>query len=304
MTTPTPAPTPTSPFAGPDPAAAGQAPTWYVPSDQPAYGSQPAYGQPAYGSQPAYGQPAYGQPAYGSQPAYGQPGYGQPGYGQPGYGQPSGPQGGGKRPNRNGVVVAVVAAVLAIGGIAYVVGRDDTSSAGNRPASERETERTDDAGDGTTSGRDDTPSNTQVAVPTPNGGGTSAAVTPSDDVLATAYARVTAVRPTAAVLDCLRQGGSIAPTELTSVAQGTVTDFETAAAGVLTVVDCAPDADAAYGVGESLAYLTGVPWDTGCLQQIWAGLDRGSRITLAAESLVDTQGYASDALSVFASCQA
>ena len=127
---------------------------------------------------------------------------------------------------------------------------------------------------------------------------------PSDDVHTPAYTRITDVRPPASVMDCPRQGGAIAPTELAAVAQGTVTDFETAAAGVLALVDCAPPADAAYGVGESLAYLTGVPWDTGCLQRIWAGLDRGSRITLAAESLVDTQGYASDALTVFASCQA
>ena len=287
MTTPTP--------QYPQPTADGQAPTWYVPNG--ATAPQPLSAAPP----PPPGQPPYGQPVYG-QPTYGQPPYGQPVYGQPVYGQVPAPQGG-KRPNRRAVVAAVVVGVLALGGIVYAVGRDDASSAGDRTSSDRGSDRDDDRTDTNDGGGRDGTATTQVAVPTPNGGGSGAAV-PADDVLATAYARLTSTRPSESVMRCLRDGASLAPAELTAVAQGTVADFETAAAGVLTLVDCAPDADAAYGVGESLAYLTGVPWDPGCLQQTWAALDRGSRITLAAESMVDVQGYQADAIAVFGNCQA
>ncbi len=274
--------TPSSAF--PQPANPAAAPAWYVPNG--ATAPLPLASAPPPPPAGPYAQPPYGQPAYG------QPAYGQPAYGQPGYGGPAAP--GGKRPNRNGIVAAVVAGVLAIGGIAYAVGRDDAGSAAERSVTDRDREEDD-------GGRDGRTPDTEVVVPTTAGGGTASV--PSDDVLATAYARLTATRPTEAVMQCLRQGASIAPTELTAVAQGTVNDFETAAAGVLALVDCAPGADAAYGLGESLAYLTGTPWDTGCLQRVWSGLDRGSSITLAAESMVDVQGYAADALTVFASCQ-
>jgi hypothetical protein len=114
---------------------------------QPQYG-QPQYGQPQYG-QPQYGQPPEGQPAYGSPPrgaspyqpqSYGNPSpppqYGQPQYGQPQYGQPPGsPQYGpppgmyqtSPTPPRQvnkkaiGILAALVAVVVVIGGIAYAV---------------------------------------------------------------------------------------------------------------------------------------------------------------------------------------
>jgi Domain of unknown function (DUF4333) len=131
-----PAPPP-SPY-GPPPSY-GQAPSYGQPTydqptyDQPTYGSSPhaapPYGPPPqqYGQSP-YGPPPqeYGQSPYGQPPQYGQSPYGQP----PQYGQPS-PQCGMYQPSPTpvrkkrgkalGLLAAVIAVVVVIGGIAYAV---------------------------------------------------------------------------------------------------------------------------------------------------------------------------------------
>lgn len=252
---------------------------------------QGPYGQPPYGQAP-FGQPSYGQPQYGQAP-FGQPQYLQPQYGQPG----SGGNGSGKQPNRTGLIAALVVGVLAIGGIAYAVSGDDSPAAARQSAEERdETDRTDP--DATNGNGLPTP-----VVSTPGVTVAPGATAPSDEVLAAAYIRLTATPPSGSVMSCLRADATIAPAELTAIANGQSMDFQTAAAGVVAIVDCAPDADAAYGIAESLAYLYKVPWDTGCLQSIWAQLDASTQVTLAAESLVDPATYGADATNIFGSCQ-
>jgi len=94
---------------------------------QPGYGQpQPGgYGQPQQPPAPPQGQPAYGYPqqAPPAQAPYGQPAYPQPGYGQQppygqvpqqGYGYPQPPQQGGNG-KRNGIIIGVVVALVAVG---------------------------------------------------------------------------------------------------------------------------------------------------------------------------------------------
>ncbi|SEG86500.1 hypothetical protein SAMN05216223_117109 [Actinacidiphila yanglinensis] len=77
--------------------------------------AQPGYGYPQQAPPPAppYGGQAPQQPAYGQQPGYGQ----QPPYGQvpqqQGYGYPQPPQGGNGK--RNGLIIGVVVALVAVG---------------------------------------------------------------------------------------------------------------------------------------------------------------------------------------------
>jgi hypothetical protein len=93
------------------------------PPQQGGYGQpqpqQPGYGYPQQAPPPAapYGQPPQQQPGYGQQPQ--QPGYGQqPPYGQMpqqgGYGYPQPPQGSGNG-KRNGIIIGVVVALVAVG---------------------------------------------------------------------------------------------------------------------------------------------------------------------------------------------
>ncbi|HEY8987036.1 MAG TPA: hypothetical protein VIU15_46635 [Streptomyces sp.] len=107
---------------GPNPY--GQPPAAPGPYGQqpPAYEGAP-YGPPQqapYGVQSPYGQPPQGQPPYG-QPPYRQPPYGQPPYGQPPYGQPWGaPAPLPPRKRRLGLVLGIVASVLALLTVAAV----------------------------------------------------------------------------------------------------------------------------------------------------------------------------------------
>ncbi len=110
---------------------------------QPAFG-QPQYGQPStprdpgaqgpqqvYGQPPAYGQNPFSQPTGGQAP-YGQPPHGQQQYGQSPYGQPPFQQPPTPQNSSTRIVIAVVAvmAVIAVGGLAYLVfgGGDDKKS--------------------------------------------------------------------------------------------------------------------------------------------------------------------------------
>ncbi|WP_018024178.1 hypothetical protein [Corynebacterium ulceribovis] len=102
---------------------------------------QPNYGQSAGGYQQQPGQQGYSQQNYGQQ-AYGQQNYGQQGYGQQGYNQSAfgqqpggyGPQNYGQPPAKRGsnklmyIIIAAVVAVVAIGGIALVMGSGGLSS--------------------------------------------------------------------------------------------------------------------------------------------------------------------------------
>ncbi|SEG86495.1 hypothetical protein SAMN05216223_117108 [Actinacidiphila yanglinensis] len=92
------------------------------PPQQGGYGqpqAQPGYGYPQQAPPPTppYGGQAPQQPAYGQQPGYGQ----QPPYGQipqqPGYGYPQPPQGGNGK--RNGLIIGIVVAVIAVGAGVY-----------------------------------------------------------------------------------------------------------------------------------------------------------------------------------------
>ncbi|WP_336790844.1 MULTISPECIES: LppU/SCO3897 family protein [Gordonia] len=109
---------------------------------QPQYG-QAQYGQPtppqapgsqgpqqAYGQTPAYGQNPFSQPPTGQAP-YGQPQYGQQHYGQSPYGQPPFQQSPAPNNGSTRIVIAVVAvmAVIAVGGLAFLIfGGDDKES--------------------------------------------------------------------------------------------------------------------------------------------------------------------------------
>ncbi|MEW1864319.1 hypothetical protein AB0399_28795 [Streptomyces sp. NPDC088194] len=109
------------------------------PPQQGGYGQPPqggGYGQPQ--PQPGYGYPQQAPPPappYGGQPAYGQqpqqPGYGQqPPYGQvpqQGYGYPQPPQSGGNG-KRNGIIIGIVVALVAVAGGVYFATKGSGSS--------------------------------------------------------------------------------------------------------------------------------------------------------------------------------
>ncbi|TFV66231.1 UNVERIFIED_ORG: DUF4333 domain-containing protein [Bacillus sp. AZ43] len=99
---------------------------------QPQQPQQPPW--PPSGQEPS-GQPPYGAPPYGPPPQYGPPSYGQPPYGPPpGYGSPPAPP----RKSRTGLVVGILAAVVALAALGVVLAVNLSSTVLDRNAVERD----------------------------------------------------------------------------------------------------------------------------------------------------------------------